>query len=154
MVRKYISDDFEQCCDLFIQSFNAPPWDDQWTKERVQIYLQDYIESKRFIGYTLWDNDVLAGAVFAHIRTFYTGDEVHVDELFVSPAHQRKGYGTILMDAIENLGYTQTTLLTGRGKPSFDFYEKRGYKSIDSLAFMRKRPICHTNSVLPLQGEG
>ena len=142
MVRNFSNDDFQQCCDLFIQVFNAPPWNDQWTNERAQIRLQDFIDNKRFIGFTFWDNDTLVGAVFAHMNTFYRGDELFIDELFISTAHQRKGYGMLLMDTIETFAKENNcvniTLLTGRGKPSFDFYEKLGYKSSDFIAFMYK----------------
>ena len=142
MIKDFSVKDFQKICGTFVHTFNGEPWNDKWTNERAQVYLQDFIENKRFIGYTAWDGGILAGAVFAHVRAFYSGDEIFIDELFVSPSHQRKGYGMALMDAVEKFakesGCVNVTLFTGRGKPSFNFYGKRGYRSLDSLAFMYK----------------
>ena len=142
MVKKFTSDDFEQCCELFIQTNNAPPVNDNFTIERAQIRLQDTIDNKRFVGYTLWESGVLVGAVFARMRTIHNGNQIVVEDLFVSPVHQRKGYGTELLDAIENYakenGCINISLSTVRDHPSFDFYKKLGYKSLDFIATMYK----------------
>ena len=143
MVRKFLSEDFQQCCELLIQTYNAPPVNDNWTSERAQIRLKDTIDNKRFIGYTLWENDVLAGAVFARGRTNHAGNEIVVEDLFVSPAHQRKGYGAMLLDAIEKYskenGCMNISLITAIDNPSFDFYKKCGYWHLDFAASMYKR---------------
>jgi len=142
MLKKFISDDFQLCCDLLIQTYNAPPVNDNWTSESAQIRFKDTIDNKRFIGYTLWENEVLIGAVFARMRTYHAGNEIVVEDLIVSPAHQRKGYGTELLDAIENYskenGCTNISLLTVMENPSFDFYKKRGYWNLEFVAKMYK----------------
>jgi len=131
-----------KCCELFIQVFNAPPWNDKWTNETTEKYLREIIDNKRFMGYTLWENDVLTGVVFCHIKSHYKGDEIFVDELFVSPDYQRKGYGMELMGAVEKYAkensFVNITLLTSMGSPSFKFYEKFGCRHLDYLAFMYK----------------
>jgi ribosomal protein S18 acetylase RimI-like enzyme len=49
----------------------------------------------------------------------------------------------ILMDEVEKYAdenkIASITLLTGKGKPSFGFYEKRGYRHLEYLAYMHKR---------------
>ena len=145
MIKSFAAEDFQKCCDLYIHVFNSPPWNDQWTNENVHVYLQELIDHKRFLGYTLWDDDILVGAIFAHMKNHYRGDEIFIDELFISQDHQRKGCGMLLMDTIENYAtadlFISVTLLTGVGKAAFDFYEKRGYKHLDYLAFMYKRMV-------------
>jgi len=142
MIKIFSPNDFQQCCELFVQTNNAPPVNDRWTNEGAQIRLKDTINNKRFVGYTFWDNDVLVGAVFARMRTIHAGNEIVVEDLVVSPAYQQKGYGTLLMDAIENYskenGCINISLSTVRDNPSFDFYKKLGFKSLDFIAFMWK----------------
>ena len=143
MIKEFSLFDLEKCCKLFIDVFNKPPWDDEWTNKTASAYLQELVDYKRFLGYTLWDNDLLIGAVFCHIKSHYRGEEVFVDEIFVKPENQRKGYGTKLMNEIENYAknnsFISITLLTGKSNPAFDFYSKFGWKHLDYLAFIYKR---------------
>ena len=142
MIKEFSSSDLKKCCELYVQVFNGEPWNDNWTDEMVHIYLQELTGHKRFLGYTLWDGDCLIGAVFAHIKRFKY-DEIYIDELFISPNCQRKGYGIMLMNEVEKFAKENSvvsmTLLTGLDKPAFNFYSKLGYKHLDYLAFMYKR---------------
>ena len=87
----------------------------------------------------------IIGAVFCHMKNHYRGDEIFVDEMFISPECQRKGHGTKLMNEVEKFAkdnsFISITLLTGKGKPAYDFYEKFGCKHLDHLAFMYKRMV-------------
>jgi len=143
MIREYSPEAFAACRDLLIQVFNGEPWNDNWTQESAGARLGEFVDHKRFVGFTLWEGDSLVGAVFCHAQTQYKGNEIVIEELFVTPGCQRKGYGTALMDAVEAYAkehaFWCVTLLTGRSYPSFTFYEKRGYRQLDWLAFMHKR---------------
>ena len=145
MIKTFSIDDIQKCSELFIDVFNGSPWNDKWTSETANIYLQELIDNKRFLGFTLWDNDLLIGAVFCHMKNHYRGDEIFVDEMFISPDYQRKGYGMKLMNEVEKFAkdnsFISITLLTGKGKTAFDFYEKFGCKHLEYLAFMYKRMV-------------
>ena len=148
VIKKFCANDLQSCCDLYIKTFNAPPWNDMWTDEAALQCLSDLAERKRFLGYTIWDKNELVGAVFAYTKTFYKGDEIYVDELFVSPDHQRKGYGLQLMQTLEKYAQTNNitciTLLTSLHHPSYDFYEKQGYTCSKNMVFMYK--VVKTNA--------
>jgi len=143
MIKEFSVNDLQKCCDLYIRVFNSEPWNDNWTDEMAHMYLHELTEHKRFLGYTLWDDDCLIGAVFAHMKRFKY-DEIYIDEFFISPDYQRKGNGIMLMSAVEKFAkensIVSVTLLTGVDKPAFNFYRKLGYKHLDYLAFMYKRP--------------
>ncbi|MGH6819856.1 MAG: GNAT family N-acetyltransferase, partial [Methylocella sp.] len=51
--------------------------------------------------------------------------------LFVSPKHERQGFGSALLARCESwlkaLGYATAKLNTGRGTRAYDFYLKRGW---------------------------
>ncbi|MCL2198214.1 MAG: GNAT family N-acetyltransferase [Defluviitaleaceae bacterium] len=142
MIKKFQPKDLQACCDLYIKTFNAPPWNDTWTQDAAFRCLSDLSERKRFLGYTLWEGGELVGAVFAYTKTFYKGDEIYIDELFISPDHQRKGYGLALMGEIEKYArensLTCITLLTAVHHPAYDFYEKQGYEASKNMTFMYK----------------
>ena len=143
MIREFSPIDFNDCRDLFIKVFNSEPWHDSWTNETAGARLQEFIENKRFFGFTLWEGDALAGAAFCHGLTYYKGNEVFVDELFISPEHQRKGHGKALMEAVETharaQGYSIITLLTNRGHSAFGFYKGQEYRLSEYMVWMYKR---------------
>jgi len=134
LIKEFSKNDFQKCCDLFIYTFNRPPWHDEWTNETAHIYLKELVDSKRFVGYTLWDNDSLIGVAFCHTRFNWRGDELAVDLMFISPDHQRKGCGLTLMNAVETFAKDNScitiTLSTGVDAPAFSFYEKLGFEKV------------------------
>ena len=145
MIKKFTNGDLQKCCELFIDVFNGSPWNDAWINETAYTYLQELTDNKRFFGYTLWDNGLMIGATFCHMKNHYKGDEIFIDEMFISPDFQRKGYGMKLMNEIETFAKANScisiTCLTGKGKPAFEFYEKFGCKHMEHLVFMHKRML-------------
>ena len=142
MIKKFITDDFQKCCEVFVQTYNQPPWNDRFTFETARIFLQELLDNKRFTGFTLWENNLLIGFAFCHIRYNWRGDSLTIDILCIAPEYQRKGYGKILMGAVEELAKETScnvvTLSTSISAPAFNFYEKLGYKHWESEVSMYK----------------
>jgi len=140
MVKEFSIFDFQQVCKIFMQTFNLPPWNDENTLVTARIYLQELLDNRRFFGFTIWENDSLAGFVFCHARYNWRGDDTTIDIMCVSPDYQRKGYGTILVNTVEQ--YAKENSLGGVGlstslnTPAFSFYEKLGFKHHKDAAVM------------------
>jgi len=70
----------------------------------------------------LVDNEV-KGAVLCREKTWWNNNEIFVEEMFVSPEQQWKGYGTALLKAAESYikekGLAGFTLFTNRYNRSF-----------------------------------
>jgi len=143
MIREFSTEMLPACQELFIEVFNGEPWHDSWTPESAGARLREFSDNKRFFGFTLWEGEALAEAVFCHAATYYRGDEIFVDELFVSPAHRRRGCATALMEAVEAharaQGYISITLLTDREYPSFGFFKGFGCRESKYMVWMHKR---------------
>lgn len=141
-IRNFHSSDIGACVNLLIQAYNQPPWNDHWTQETGSRYLSEFISNKNFIGYIITKSDELIGAMFAHRKTWWTNDEIFVDELFIKPDQQRNGYGKILINRVEQLskksGFGGVTLLTNKHHPAKMFYQKNGYTVADHVIFMYK----------------
>jgi len=56
---------------------------------------------KNFIGFTLLVDNEVKGAILCREKTWWNNNEIFVEELFVSPEHQGKGYGTALLNTVE-----------------------------------------------------
>lgn len=142
MIRDFKQEDLQACVRLLIETYNCEPWNDHWTIETASRYLNEFSLNKDFIGFIDEDNDEIVAAMFTHKRTWWTNDEIYVDELFVKPSEQRKGYGKSLLSHCENYckenGLAGLTLATNRYLPAKTFYEKNSYTLAEHVIFFYK----------------
>ncbi len=105
-------------------------------------YLTDFFDMKKFVGYVIQSEDALLGALFAHEKVWWNNSEVFVEEMFVSPVHQRKGLGSLLMNELEKYvarkGLAGITLSTNRHAPAPVFYRRHGFTDCEHVLFMAK----------------
>lgn len=142
MIRDFEKGDLDFCVQLLIETYNCEPWNNCWTTETATRYLSEFISSKDFIGFIAEENQEIIGAMFAHRKTWWTNDEVYVDELFIKPKFQKHGYGKALLNHAENYckskGLAGLTLLTNRYMPAKSFYEKNGYTLAEHVIYFYK----------------
>lgn len=103
------------------------------------------IARKLEVGRDLFLVGVEDGEVMASVMGGYDGHRGWVNYLAVSPQHQRKSYGTVLMRAIEKMllarGCPKLNLQIRRTNESIiDFYNSIGYGE-DPVVSMGKRLI-------------
>lgn len=140
MIKQFTSQDLPNCVQLFIKTFNCPPWNDQWTKELAERYLLEIIDRKRFVGFLLYEGTELVGASFGCLKSWWSNDELLIEEFFISPDHQHQGFGQKLIKEI--IRYTEENdipsiiLLTNKEKPAFDFYKKNNFEYVENFVLM------------------
>lgn len=131
-----------QCADLLTLAYSRPPWNYQWTADRAGIYLAELYNSSGFIGFGVKEGEKLVAAMFGHVKSWWIDDLLMIDELFVSPAHQGKGYGQFLLDTAEKYcrkkNISNINLITHRFMPAMSFYEKNNFFQADQYVLMFK----------------
>lgn len=141
-LRELLPEDLAACVAILRAAYNPPPWNDQWTEETGKKYLAEFLAQPNFIGYVAMDAAEIVGAMFAHRKTWWTNDEIFIDELFIKPERQRQGYGKLLLERAEELarelGLGGVTLLTNRYQPAKSFYEQNGYTAAEHVIFLYK----------------
>ncbi|MGN6638102.1 MAG: GNAT family N-acetyltransferase [Mucilaginibacter sp.] len=141
-IRKLTQTDLDACVNLYMKAYNAPPWSYNWTYDKALKYLAEYVDRTRFVGFVLLDEGEIVGAMFGHSKTWWTQDLLYVDELFVSPAKQRSGYGKRLLDYTEDYareqGYEVITLMTNKYMPAMKFYSGINYIHAEHFVFLFK----------------
>ncbi|MDB5136024.1 MAG: family N-acetyltransferase [Mucilaginibacter sp.] len=141
-IRPLTKNDINKCAELYIKSYNQPPWNYNFTLEKAIKYLTEYVDSQRFVGFVLCEEDNIAGAVLGHSKTWWTNDLLFVDEVFISPERQRLGYGKFLLDHTENFarekGYEVITLMTNKYMPAMKFYNGIDYLQAEHFVFLFK----------------
>jgi aminoglycoside 6'-N-acetyltransferase I len=141
-IKPILPRDIEPCSVIYMEAYNRYPWNYRWVQDKVTKYLQEYTDRGNFIGFVLYDDEVIAGAVFCHTKTWWTGNQFYIDELFVDPAKQGKGYGKQLMNHCEAWCQAQEiemiTLMTNNLMPAYEFYIANDYMKVDHYVFMFK----------------
>ncbi|NQX40617.1 Ribosomal protein S18 acetylase RimI [Pedobacter steynii] len=126
-IKPITTTDLEICATAYLQTYNQAPWNYQWKYEDALKYLEEYFSSPQFKGFVLFDNDTFAGAIFTHTKTWWTGSQLYIDELFIAPQLQKKGYGKMLMNHAEEYaleqGLSTVTLMTHQFMPAMKFYQ-------------------------------
>ncbi len=145
IIRKMERDDIAQCADILCSVYNNEMWQCRWTAKTATEYFTDFFEGKKFVGYVLENGRDIIGSVFAHEKVWWNNSEVFVEEMFVKPEFQHKGYGSMLLRQIEKYvndgGLAGITLSTNKYAPAPDFYRKNGFSDCGHVLFMAKEIV-------------
>lgn len=131
-ISTYTSKDLDDCVDLYLEVFSSDPWFDDWkSRDQVRNYLKELMKNPVFKGYVVYSKDKLLAVCLGHKRSWWSGKEYFIDELFVSNEIQGRGLGTYLLDYVVDMlnmeDCTRLTLLTNRNFPAEKFYLKNGF---------------------------
>lgn len=133
----------DDCVGVFVSAYNAPPWNCHWTIEKANQYLSELVTNADFVGLIVYENNNAVGAILGHKKTWWTNQQLVVDELFVSTAFQKSGYGKQLLTLFEDYAIKNQIellgLMTNKYLPVFDFYERMDYVAADQYVFMFKQ---------------
>jgi aminoglycoside 6'-N-acetyltransferase I len=142
-IRNFTTGDIAACAELYKDVFSADPWNDGWISNyQVRYYLHELIENPVFEGFVAYEKSNMVGVCFGHKRSWWTGKEFMIDELFVDNEVQGNGIGTKLLEYVECNQVTgdcnRLTLLTNRDLPAEEFYLKKGFKINENRITMAK----------------
>lgn len=141
-IREYEPNDLVQCLHLFIDVFNKEPWNEKWSMDRAELYLQNYINTPGFIGVLSEQDETVDGFIFGVSKPLWSGDEFFINEMCVRTDRHRSGTGTKMLQYLERIlikdGITDIALLTNRNIPAEQFYLKNGFEEISRLVFLAK----------------
>ncbi|GHD68873.1 GNAT family N-acetyltransferase [Jeongeupia chitinilytica] len=141
-VRPLRADDLSSLAAAYIATFNAAPWHDEWQTDTALAYLGGLLANPACRAWVIEHEGGLAGAAIGHLRLWWQGTELFIDEFFIGTARQRSGLGQRLLAGIEAElhaeGVVAVTLLTGRATPAEAFYLAQGYRGNSDLQFMAR----------------
>lgn len=124
-------DSLPACASLYVETFNAPPWNESWRTEDATLRLGDFLGTPRAHGVRLSDSDDrLVGFALGHLERSGAEDHFLLKEMCVRTSEQRRGHGTELLEALADRlgGVRNWYLLTARNSDASAFYEKNGFR--------------------------
>ncbi|MCL2575773.1 MAG: GNAT family N-acetyltransferase [Defluviitaleaceae bacterium] len=139
-IREFEISDINDCINDFMQTFNNEPWNEKWSFERADEYINDVFNSPKVVGFVLCEDDKNVAYALCFKRYWWNSDDRYkllLELFFIKPDYQRKGYGGVLLEHIEDYakenGIRGIMLYTQKNKPCFDFYAKNGYVVMDNV---------------------
>ena len=130
----------EACAPILVEAFNKAYADDDWTYETALSKLTDYFHSPRFLGFIVYEHEVVVGGCIGNIETYFSGDHYYLKELFVDPQGQGKGIGQLVMkrvkDELTGMGVPMISLYTMNEGPQYTFYDKQGFQPIEGMCML------------------
>ena len=142
MIREIKKEDIVACANILCSVYNNELWRCRWTTEVAADYLTDYFNMEKFVGYVLEEDGEILGGIFAHEKIWWNNTEIFVEEMFVKPEQQGKGYGSMLLQQMEKYiktkGLAGMTLLTNKYAPAPKFYKKNGFEECEHIIYMCK----------------
>jgi len=120
-------DNIDECTAVYLKAYNSPPWNYHWTYEKAAEYLSEYMSCGQFVGFALYDEGKVVGAMLGHTKTWWTGKQLMIDEFFVSAEKQRMGYGKLMLKHCDQYAaahqISSIVLMTNKYMPSYKFYD-------------------------------
>lgn len=132
-----------QLAKLYMDAFNAAPWNDEWTLESASNRLLQMINCEGFYGLVCYNNDnSIIGMILGNHEYFYNGMHFNIKEFCVDIKLRGQGVGSELLDEflkrLEEKGIDEVILFTSRTDGTEGFYNKRGFASFNSMVMMGK----------------
>lgn len=118
---------------VFVECFNAPPWNDGWSSADAGERLRGIVEARHFRGAVAESQGVLVGLLLGQKERWIGSFHFNLQEMCVRPARQRQGIGRALLNHIsrtlEREGTEKIYLITGPNTGAAAFYEALGFYS-------------------------
>jgi len=119
------------CVSLYVETFNAPPWNESWRVQDATQRLGDFLSTPRAQGVCLTDADGrLVGFALGHLERSGGEDHFLLKEMCVRTSQQKQGHGTLLLGALADRlsGVRHWYLLTARDSHAAAFYGRNGFR--------------------------
>ena len=141
-IEKLLESHLKECSDIYIETFNSEPWNDNWDSTTSYNRLKDIYNTPGFYGLVVLEDDKIIAAVLGNIEHWYEGKMYNLKEMFVNQSLKRNGIGSSLMEALENslkaFDVNSITLFTSKGDLTEKFYNKNGYLTFSDMIMMHK----------------
>lgn len=143
LISQIKNEDIVNCAKLYVEVFNAEPWNDKWTLENAQKRLNDIYIAPNFVGSIYLDKGVIKGAIFGNCEQYFNGIHYYLKEMFISTDLQGMGIGSKLLkeheEQLKLLGVKNIYLLTSKVHITSKFYTKNDYAVWNSMIMMGKQ---------------
>ena len=133
----------DELAQLYVETFNAEPWNDEWTFETARKRLYMMLHTHVSFGLCVFQEGQMCGAVLGTTEQYFDGLMFEVKEYWVKNELRGKGIGSKLFGEMEKRlqgrEVKNIILITAKGNATEHFYHKQGMETAPDMVFMTKR---------------
>ena len=122
-------EDVGDAAQLMCSVYAEAPFNESWQYDRAEKRVRAFLSGDGARGYALCIESQTVGYLFGRMDYTAKGDVFYVQEIFVNPAYQRKGCGSMALDQLRDElrkdGVKRMELHTL--SEDISFYEKNGF---------------------------
>lgn len=141
--KEITTSDIKEIADMYVETFNSPPWNDEWTIETASKRLHQMINCESAYGLVAYEDEVICGMILGSEEQYYNGIMFNIKEFCVRNNIRNKGFGTKILEEFEKClkgkGITEIILFTSKDDGTKGFYEKMGLHSYNEMVMMGKQ---------------
>lgn len=121
--------DIPNAAQMLCRVYAEAPYNENWPLERAEKRIASYLSGSNCRGYALIVETQVIGFLFGRILIGAKCNNFYVDEIFVHPHYQRKGCGSMALNALHDelkkdcICKIELHTLT----EDVSFYEKNGF---------------------------
>ncbi|MEQ4621380.1 GNAT family N-acetyltransferase [Providencia vermicola] len=145
--RNLFLDDINEITDLYIQTYQAPPWNELYPSAKpVKEFISNHLKNNYFLGYVaILDSRIVAVSI-GFQKPWPEGMEYYIDDFFVGYDYQNRGVGSLFMAYIREdmraKNLNAILLHTEHGYPAESFYIKNGFERHENMLLLSTRIPC------------
>ena len=133
----------EEMAELFMGAFNAPPWNDSWSRETAEERLCMMLDGRAAWGFAAYEDGKMCALAVGCFERYCERLVFNLREFCVKRSIKGMGRGTEFFREMEKrlikMGVCELTLNTLRGEETEGFYIKQGMKNDMTLTAMAKK---------------
>ena len=141
-IKKMDTESIAICANIYQSAYKNEPWNEEYSIIEITEYLSRFLNSETKRAYMLTLNEDIIGVALGLIVPCVDSDYFRLEDICLSPDHQRKGFGSQFINLIferVSLENCDSVLLgTQRGFHAHHFYLKNGFQEIDSVLLYRE----------------
>lgn len=135
--------DIKELAQLFIETFNSSPWNEQWTTETAEKRLSQMIHVESFYGLKAFFDGELCGLILGCMEQYDHHINFYLREFCIKNSLQGKGIGTLILKTFEEKliqnDVKELYLCTARNSTTELFYHKNKYEEDKKLLLLSKQ---------------
>jgi len=135
-------DDLEGAAALYLQTFNASPWNEGWGMEAARERLEAILAAPHGLGVLASRDGVPVAFALGYVEKWVTGAHFHLKEMCTLPDHQRQGIGRfvleLLLEQLQARGVIEVFCETRAGVPAEAFLRGCGFRTLNVVALGKR----------------
>lgn len=132
-----------ELAQMYVETFNAPPWNDKWTIETASKRIQQMINCEDSYGLVAYDKEELCGMILGSEEQFFDGKMFNLKEFCVKNGRRNQGLGKIIYAEFEKRlkekCIHEIIMFTLKDEGVETFYSRRGFYHHSKMVMMGKK---------------